>query len=79
MTDQQTIDILKEMRDRQKESLDLQREQFEFIKAHYDRAEAIQDKAEKLQDRATGAMKIVIPLIAVALFMLLGIIVIGYL
>ena len=71
MSADEKLEILHEIRDRQKESLDLQREQFAFIKKHYDRAEAIQEKAEKLQNRASGMMKILLPVVAAVLALII--------
>lgn len=71
MSADEKLEILREMRDRQKEMLDLQREQFDFIKIQYDRAEAIQDKAEQIQDRAHKSIKIIMPLIGLAVLILI--------
>jgi ABC-type uncharacterized transport system involved in gliding motility auxiliary subunit len=79
--DDDTLAVLREIRDnqrtqleRQAEALAMQREQFELYKRQYDRAERINERAEAIQARQSGLFEfmrrmlwVLLPLIALLL------------
>ena len=76
MTDQdESIALLREIRDGQREALALQREHISMYQRQLDRIERINDRAEAIQGRAGKAMKfilwIAVPLVALLLLLMM--------
>ena len=83
--DDDTLAVLREIRDgqrlqldRQAEALALQREQFELYKHQYDRAERINERAEAIQSRQAGMFRfvrwllwVIVPVLALVVAMIL--------
>ena len=83
--DDETLVVLREIRDqqrtqleRQAEALAVQREQFELYKRQYDRAERINERAEAIQARSAGmvdlarrALWVLVPVIALLIGLVL--------
>jgi ABC-type uncharacterized transport system involved in gliding motility auxiliary subunit len=83
--DDDTLAVLREIRDdqrtqleRQAEALALQREQFELYKRQYDRAERINERAEAIQARQSGLFRfvrlllwVIVPVLALLAAMIL--------
>ena len=63
MSDQQELDLLRDILKnqelqlhKQNEALELQREQFDMYKVQFERAEKLQDRAEEMQEKGASLM-----------------------